>query len=218
MHLMHETEEDTVLTTEQVRATFGPPRTVSRKPRVDAALADAVDIARSALADFADEAEVGDHIGVVADDERVVTHRFASKVRGYGGWEFFTTLARAPRSKVITVCESGMLPGENSILAPEWVPWMDRASEEERIRLDAIAAGEDPAKALEDAGYGQEVEAEAVEEPATTAPQPQDEDVSEKNKQARRAAKRRRAKQKAARQKKNKKSGGKDQKAQASKN
>src|SRR5699024_630072 len=135
----------------------------------------------------------------------------------YGGWEFFTTLARAPRSKVITVCESGMLPGENSILAPEWVPWMDRASEEERIRLDAIAAGEDPAKALEDAGYGQEDEAEAVEELAT-APQPQDEDVSEKNKQARRAAKRRRAKQKAARQKKNKKSGGKDQKAQASKN
>ncbi|MDN5741893.1 MAG: DUF3027 domain-containing protein, partial [Yaniella sp.] len=126
MHLMHETEEDTVVTTEQVRATFGPPRTVSRKPRVDAALTDAVDIARSALADFADEAEVGDHIGVVADDERVVTHRFASKVRGYGGWEFFTTLARAPRSNGITVCESGMLPGENYILAPEWVPWMDR--------------------------------------------------------------------------------------------
>src|SRR5690625_4134622 len=114
MHLMHETEEDTVVTTEQVRATFGPPRTVSRKPRVDAALADAVDIARSALADFADEAEIGDHIGVVADDERVVTHRFASKVRGYGGWEFFTTLARAPRSKSVTVCETGMLPGDDA--------------------------------------------------------------------------------------------------------
>lgn len=217
MHLMHEIEEDTVPATEQARATFGPPRTVSRKPRVDVALAEAIDIARTALADFADEAEIGDHIGVVVDDERVVTHRFASKVRGYGGWEFFTTLARAPRSKVITVCESGMLPGENSILAPEWVPWMDRASEEERIRLDAIAAGEDPAKALEEAGYGQEDEAGAVDESAAE-PKPQTEDDSEKNKQARRAAKRRRAKQKAARQKKNKKSGDKSKGAEASKN
>lgn len=208
MHLMHETEEDTVLSAEQLRATFGPPRTVSRKPRMDTTLAEASDIARSALADFADEVEIGDHIGVVADDERVVTHRFASNVRGYGGWEFFTTLARAPRSKVITVCESGMLPGEHSILAPDWVPWMDRASEEERIRLDAIAAGEDPAKALEEAGYGQP--AEVVAEPAAEPQSAQEDDVSEKNKQARRAAKRRRAKQKAARQKKNKKSGAKD--------
>src|SRR5699024_503235 len=121
MHLMHEAAEGTGLTTEQVRATFGPPRTVSRTPRVDPALAAAGDIARSALTDFADDAEIGDHIGVVADDERVVSHRFASKVRGYGGWEFFTTLARAPRSKVITVCESGMLTGQNSLLAPQWL-------------------------------------------------------------------------------------------------
>ncbi len=175
---------------------------------MDTTLVEATDVARFALADFADE--VGDHLGVVADDERVVTHRFAAEVRGYGGWEFFTTLARAPRSKVITVCESGMLPGENSILAPEWMPWIDRASEEERIRLDAIAAGEDPAKALEEAGYGQPEE--VVEAPAVE-PQPVHDGVSEKNKQARRAAKRRRAKQKAARQKKHKKSGSEDQSA-----
>src|SRR5699024_424070 len=200
MHLMHETEEDPGLATEQVRATFGPPRTVSRKPRVDPALAEAGDIARSALTDFADDAEIGDHIGVVADDERVVTHRFASKVRGYGGWEFFTTLARAPRSKVITVCESGMLPGENSILAPAWVPWMDRASEEERIRLDAIAAGEDPAKALEAAGFGpaEAPEPQVAEKKLSKAEQ------EEQKKQARREAKRRRAK---AARKKQQKSG-----------
>src|SRR5699024_10463144 len=156
--------------------------------------------ARSALADFADEAEVGDHIGVVADDERVVTHRFASKVRGYGGWEFFTTLARAPRSKVITVCESGMLPGENSILAPEWVPWMDRASEEERIRLDAIAAGEDPAKALEAAGFGPS----EAPEPQVAKKKLSRAEQEEQKKQARREAKRRRAK---AARKKQQKSG-----------
>lgn len=204
MHLMPRTDDDITAMTEPTRATFGPPRTPSRKPRVDAALAEAIDTARTALLDFADEDEIGDHVGVVADDERVVTHRFSAKVHGYGGWEFFTTLARAPRSKVVTVCESGMLPGENAILAPEWVPWMDRASEEERIRLDAIAAGEDPAKALEEAGYAPSAEQQDQVEPKEPAQQPK----TEKNKQARRDAKRRRAKQKAARQQKNKKSGG----------
>lgn len=213
MHLMHKTQDDTASMTEPVWATFGPPRTPSAKPRMDVLLAESVDTARTALSDFAEASEIGDHIGVSADDERLVTHRFAAKVRGYGGWELFTTLARAPRSKVITVCESGMLPGENAIQAPQWVPWMERASEEERIRLDAIAAGEDPAKALEAAGYGQ---SEAVEEPAE-APQPADGEKSEKNKQARREAKRRRAKQKAARQKKKTNTGRGDKAAKGSK-
>lgn len=204
MHLMLNTDEDVATTTESARATFGPPRIPSRKPRMDATLAEAVDTARAALEDLAGDAEIGDHVGVVADDERVVTHRFAAKVAGYGGWEFFTTLARAPRSKVVTVCESGMLPGENAILAPEWVPWMERASEEERIRLDAIASGEDPAKALEEAGYGTP-EAERAQ---VKTEQPAQQPAAEKNKQARRDAKRKRAKQKAARQQKNKKSSG----------
>src|SRR5699024_3547290 len=117
------------------------------------------------------------------------------------------TLARAPRAKNITGCETGMLPGEHAIVAPDWVPWMARASEGERIRLDAIAAGEDPAKALHAGGYGAEERSAHV--PAEQ--QPPDTDQAEKTKQARRYAKRRRAKQKAARQKK--KSGDTAQKA-----
>lgn len=214
MHLMHSIEEAAATGAEEGWATFGPPRSASRKPRMDVALAEAIDIAKTALIDFADEAEIGDHIGVTADDERVVTHRFAAKVRGYGGWELFTTLARAPRSKVVTVCESGMLPGENAILAPEWVPWMERASDEERIRLDAIAAGEDPAKALEEAGYGQPPAGEDQAQPQ----QAENGDKSEKNKQARRDAKRRRAKQKAARQKQSKKDKGQTKKFSKTKN
>ena len=202
---MPNVDEGTSTMTGPVHPTFGPPRTPARKPRVDAVLAESTDLAKSALMDFADEMEIGDHIGVTADDERLVTHRFASRVRGYRGWEFFATLARAPRSKVITVCETGMLPGDEAMLAPAWVPWMDRASEEERIRLDAIAAGEDPVKALEAAGYGAP---ETEEAPAEQQQQAPEEEQGEKSKQARRDAKRRRAKKKAASQKKNKKSGG----------
>lgn len=198
MHSMLNVAEDTAAVTNPVQPTFGPPRVITRKPRVDAVLAEAVEVARAALHDYADDVEIGEHLGAVADDERVVTHRFAAHVAGYGGWHFYVTLARAPRSKVITVSESGMLPGDDAILAPKWVPWRDRASEEERIRLDAIAAGEDPAKALEAAGYGPEV---VEEEPVTPEEQPAPQEDNGK-KQARRDAKRRRARQQAARKKK----------------
>ena len=213
MHSMPNVAEDTVSTANPVQPTFGPPRVITRKPRVDAVLAEAVDIARAALQEFADDAEIGEHLGTVADDERVVTHRFTAYVAGYRGWYFFVTLARAPRSKVITVSETGMLPGEDALLAPKWVPWRDRASEEERIRLDAIAAGEDPAKALEAAGYGPEVIEE--EEPVVSAEKPSTKDGSGK-KQARRDAKRRRARQQAHRKKRQKKSAGSATKTKSS--
>ncbi|MDI3331364.1 MAG: DUF3027 domain-containing protein [Micrococcus sp.] len=122
-----------------------------RAPKLDELLAAAVDEARAALTaetGLAEDGQVGPHAGVVADDDRLVTHRFSAMLPGYGGWEWFATLARAPRSKVITVCEVGLLPGKDAILAPDWVPWSERVSQEEKVRLDAIAAGEDPEKAV----------------------------------------------------------------------
>jgi len=90
-------------------------------------------------------------------------------------------------------------------LSPQWVPWMERASQEERIRLEAIAAGEDSSKALEEAGLTEpEVKHETAEPENPTS------DAGEANKQARREAKRRRAKQQAARRKKQQKMSGKD--------
>ena len=206
MHSMPNVAEDTTAVPQPVQPTFGPPRVITRKPRIDAVLAESVDVAQAALQDFADDGEIGEHLGAVADDERVVTHRFTAYVAGYSGWHFYVTLARAPRSKVVTVSEIGMLPGDDAILAPEWVPWRDRASEEERIRLDAIAAGEDPVKALEAAGYGPEV---IEEQPVTTDEKPAVDDENGK-KQARRDAKRRRARQQAARKRRKKKSAASD--------
>lgn len=206
MHLMPETT-DTSSIENPVHPTFGTPRAPARKPRLDDALAGAVDVARAAVEEFADVTEIGDHLGAVADDERVVTHRFIAHVPGYRGWAFYVTLTRAPRSKVITISETGMLPGDDALLAPKWVPWMDRASEEERIRLDAIAAGEDPVKALEAAGYG------PPKQPEPEAPQTPEPESEEQKKQARRDAKRRRA---LAARKRKQKSGRKDSSAKKS--
>jgi hypothetical protein len=85
----------------------------------------AVDVARAAAVEDAGEA-VGDHLGVEADGDRVVTHSFASLSPAYRGWRWAVTVARASRSKQVTVDEVVLLPGAESVLAPEWVPWSER--------------------------------------------------------------------------------------------
>lgn len=109
-------------------------RLVSKK--VDKVGADAVDTARAAAVSAAQTGEVGDHLGVRADGERLVTHRFVALERGYVGWEWSVTVARAPRARVATVCEVVLMPGDGSVLAPEWLPWS------ERIRPGDVGVGD----------------------------------------------------------------------------
>lgn len=105
-----------------------PPATRTRKaPSVDAACAAAVELARDAAEEVAwRPGQVGDHLGVEADGERVVTHRFACLDAAYVGWHWAVTVARAPRARNVTVDEAVLLPGTDALLAPEWVPWSER--------------------------------------------------------------------------------------------
>lgn len=132
-------------------------RRAPRRPgKPDAVLAAAVEQARAGLLEVAAEEEVGGYVGAVADAERLVTHRFAALRPGYRGWQWYATVARMPRSKKVTVSEVGLLPSEDSLLAPEWVPWSDRlrpediaAEQEQQAKEQAEQEARD---ALEDAG------------------------------------------------------------------
>jgi Protein of unknown function (DUF3027) len=99
-------------------------RTRTREP--DQACAEAVDLARDALAAVVGAGRVGDHVGVQAEAERVVTHLFDCADPAYVGWRWAVTVARAPRAKAVTVSETVLLPGSGALLAPDWVPWHDR--------------------------------------------------------------------------------------------
>jgi len=101
-----------------------PARTRTREP--DQACAEAVDLARDAVVAIVGAAEVGDHRGVQADGERIVTHLLDCADPAYAGWRWAVTVTRAPRSKVVTVSETVLLPGPGALLAPDWVPWHDR--------------------------------------------------------------------------------------------
>jgi hypothetical protein len=98
----------------------------SRPPVLDAACAEAVDLAFAAAEDVAGIGSVGRHLGVFPDGERIVTHYFAARERGYIGWRWAVTVTRASRSKQVTVDETVLLPGDGAILAPRWLPWSER--------------------------------------------------------------------------------------------
>jgi Protein of unknown function (DUF3027) len=115
-----------------------------------------VDLARSAAGELAGPGQVGDHLGVEADGDRVVTHLFACLDPAYAGWRWAVTVTRASRSRTVTVSESLLLPGPDSLLAPDWVPWRDRVRPGDVGVGDLLPAHEDderlvPVAALEGA-------------------------------------------------------------------
>ncbi|HEY5351031.1 MAG TPA: DUF3027 domain-containing protein [Streptosporangiaceae bacterium] len=103
---------------------MSPGRARSKEP--DDACAQAVDLARGAAEEMAGAERVGEHLGVTADGDRVVTHLFSCLDPAYRGWCWAITVARASRAKNVTVDESLLIPGADAILAPDWVPWRER--------------------------------------------------------------------------------------------
>ncbi len=102
--------------------TVGVPTTTAAADRVTA---DAVDLARSAAEEEA-PGLVGEHLGVEAEAERLCMHSFACLDPAYRGWRWAVTLTRASRARVATVDEVVLLPGDDSLLPPAWVPWSER--------------------------------------------------------------------------------------------
>ena len=128
-------------------------RAVRKPSKPDAVLAAAVETARKGVLEIAGDAEVGEHLGAFPEAERLVTHRFAAQVPGYVGWHWFATLARVPRGKDATVSEVGLLPSEDALLAPDWVPWSERVRPEDTAAEEAAeTADADTAQAPDVSG------------------------------------------------------------------
>ena len=108
----------------------------SKPAKLDQVGADAVDTARQALLELVPAGDVGEHLGVDTEAKKVVTHRFACTQNGYRGWSWSVTVARAPKQKTVTIDEIVLLPGDEAVLAPEWVPY------KERIRPGDLSPGD----------------------------------------------------------------------------
>ena len=132
---------------------------VWRTGKPDAVLAAAVDVARAAVEGIAPAQQIGRHLGARTEGDRLVTHLFESRLAGYLGWQWYAVLTRNSRSKVVTVNELGLLPSQDSVLAPEWIPWAERVRPED-------AQGDEAAEETSGAG-APEAEAQSADEPGT---------------------------------------------------
>ena len=117
---------------EEVSApSLGVPHKLRRTSKVDEILAAAKDVALQGVQEIAPAHAIGLVHHVRAEEERLSTHLFECTLPGYRGWFWFATLSRAPRSRVATICEVGLLPGDDALIAPDWVPWADRVRPED---------------------------------------------------------------------------------------
>jgi len=104
-----------------------PFRRLTARSSRDAVLNGAAELARAAAQEVAERPEdVGEHLDTLFEDERVVSHRFAATMRGYRGWHWTVTVTRVPRGRTATISEVELLPGDEAILAPAWLPWSER--------------------------------------------------------------------------------------------
>jgi hypothetical protein len=106
---------------------------------LDTVLAGSEDRAREALLDITTADTIGDLVATLAQGEHVVSLQFTNLMRGYPGWLWTATLSRIDESEDVNVLEVELLPGEGSVLAPDWVPWSVRLAD---YRAAQDASGE----------------------------------------------------------------------------
>lgn len=100
-------------------------------------------IARAVLLEVADEPDqVGDFVVANELEDHVTDFRFASNIRGYEGWQWSVTLYHDEELDSWTVNESSLIPTEDALMPPKWIPWKDRLEPTDLSPTDSI--GTDP--------------------------------------------------------------------------
>ena len=119
-----------------------------------AVTAAAVAVARAALLEEVDAADVGDHLGHQSEGERVTTHFFACTRKGYAGWRWAVTVARAYRLRKLTIDEIVLLPGDDAIVAPGWVPYRERLQPGDLSPGDLLPVADDDPRLVPTYSFG----------------------------------------------------------------
>jgi hypothetical protein len=103
-------------------------RSTQAQTKADSACTNADAVKRAVLAAQGVEGadRVGAHDGYFVDSQHVVTHYFACLNFAYKGWRWAVTLSHVPGAAAATIDDVVLLPGDDAILPPPWVPWSER--------------------------------------------------------------------------------------------
>ncbi|MRG61005.1 DUF3027 domain-containing protein [Agromyces sp. CFH 90414] len=135
-------EPDETEYVEQPSASEGTPDSArAAEPIADDVLLASASLAQRALLETTPPETVGSVIGHIVEGDRVLTLLFAADLPGYRGWHWSVTIARVDDGEP-TVLETELMPGEQALLAPEWVPWSERLADYRAAQAAAEAAAE----------------------------------------------------------------------------
>jgi len=95
----------------------------------DEVLVNATDQARSALELITPADTIGEPLGYIVEGEHVLSLLFDCLMTGYPGWRWTVSLSRVDGDAAPQVLETELTPGDDALLAPEWVPWIDRLAD-----------------------------------------------------------------------------------------
>lgn len=127
---------------------------IARRAKSDQTLASAVEVAQAALVDEVGAEDVGAHLGFEVEGERVGSHLFDCTRAGYRGWRWSVTVVRAVRQRTATIAEVVLIPGPESIVAPDWVPYRERIRSGDLGPGDLLPVSDDDPRLVPTWSYG----------------------------------------------------------------
>lgn len=130
--------------------------------------AELVEFARSAALLAADQNQVGEHLQTIDEGDSAYSLIFDAKMVGYAGWRWSVTVY-APAKQEPTVSEVVLIPGDDALLAPAWVPWAERLADWKALQAELEAQAAAEAAELES-----DEDADEDDEPADSAGEDED--------------------------------------------
>ena len=129
------------------------------------------DRAKLAAVESAPKNGVGDFLTSIEEDENVYTFLFAAKMKGYVGWAWSVSLFADDENT--SVSEVNLMPGDESLIAPNWVPWSERLADYKALQAELEA------QAALEAAENEDSEDESADDSEETDDADEAEEVSE---------------------------------------
>lgn len=121
------------------------------------------DFAREALIAATSKSKVGNFIEVIEEGEGLASYLFENNQKGYVGWRWSVTIFQADSAEP-TVSEIVLMPGPDSLVAPDWVPWSERLADYKALQLELEKQAALDAEEAEDSNEDTDIDSDEEED------------------------------------------------------
>ncbi len=87
-----------------------------------------LDLGRTALLEITSAESIGAPAGSIDEGDGATTVYYETLLSGYPGWRWTVSIAHL-EGTAATVLETELTPGDDALLSPAWVPWVDRLAD-----------------------------------------------------------------------------------------